>query len=155
RQRLRDRTVLLRLLCGTTESLVVDPRDTALDRQGDLRNPLARLERDLSRRLELLRRVPGLRKPMRQRHRETRGVRGGDQLFWTRLAARFLRASRPADVEPTDCTARHTLDRAASTHQITLPGDLRTSLSRHLRLRSFRSLCTRARERLTRPSPDN
>ena len=71
------------------------PGHRAADGQRALRDTLAGLERDGRRRLELLRRVARLREPVRERHREARRLRGGDQLLRARLAVRLLGARRP------------------------------------------------------------
>src|SRR5437870_10308939 len=131
RERLRDRAVLLCLLGCLLEGLVVDSRHATGDLQGDLRDALARLKRHGGRRLELLRRMPVLREPVRERHRETGGVGRSDELLWARHATRLLRARGPAHVEPADRAARDRVDPALAAHQVPPPRHFRLAVSRH------------------------
>ena len=57
-ERLRDRAADLRALCSSDERVRVDPGTDAAHRERDLRDPLARDERDGGRGVELLGRVP-------------------------------------------------------------------------------------------------
>src|SRR5437588_6776743 len=77
----RDRTVLLRVLRRHVETRAVEPRNGCADVQRALDDPFARLEGEGRRRLETLRRMAVLGEAARERHREARRPRGGDQLL--------------------------------------------------------------------------
>ena len=137
-ERLRHRAVLLRRLGRLDERVGGEPGHGAANGQRALRDPLARLERHRRRRLEPLGRVAALGEPRRERHREARRPRRGDQLLGARLAVRLLRARRPRDVERRDRTARHALDRAAAAHQVALPDDFGLAIGCHYAITSTR-----------------
>src|SRR2546421_9028766 len=99
-QSLRDWTVLLRLGSRLLELRLVHARHAPDDLEGDLRDPLPRLESHRRRGFELLRRMSRLGEPARERHGEAGRVRAGNQLLGARQAARLLRTCRPTDVEP-------------------------------------------------------
>src|SRR2546427_10557279 len=85
--RLRQRTVLLRLLCGLPEGRVVDAGDLSAHFQGaarDLGRPTHRFERDGCARFDARRGMARLLETGRQRHAEATGVGGCEQLFRVR-----------------------------------------------------------------------
>src|SRR5437588_1207897 len=131
RKCLRDGTVLLRLFRRLFKRTDIQPGNAPLDRERDLRDPLAGLERHGRGRVEPLGHMTALREAMRESHREARRMRGGDQLLRARLAPGVFRACGPADVESADRAARHVLDAAAPAHQVSAPDHLRTPFSRH------------------------
>src|SRR5262249_5022075 len=138
-ERLRDRAVLLRGLRRLLERDPVDARDGALDRERDVCDALAGLEGDGRRRAELLRRVAVLREPVRERHRETGGVGGGDQLLGARDAAGVVgRARRPAARPLADRAGRGRDDRAGALHEAPLPAHLCTAFRCHYAITSTR-----------------
>src|SRR2546427_11693214 len=130
-ERLRDGAVLLRLLRRLLEGCFVQPRDLSGNIDGDLRDALARLERHGGRGLQLLRGMALLGQPARERHREARGVRCGDQLFRARQPARLFGAGRPAHLEAAERATGHGVDTSAATHQISAPRHLCLAIGRH------------------------
>src|SRR5262249_17202131 len=101
-ERLADRAVGLGLLRGALEVLRRDARHSGADRQVDPGDALARLERDVRPGVDLLRGSAGPREAVRERHREARAVRGGDELLGARLAIGLLGPRRPVHRELSD-----------------------------------------------------
>src|SRR6185369_10401842 len=83
--------------------------------------------------VELLGRVAALRELVRERHREARGVRGGDQLLGARLPVGSLGARGPRDRQLAERAAAAG-ERSLAGGQAARPGRLRAALSdRHAR----------------------
>ena len=98
----------------------------------DPRDPLAGLEGDGRARPQLLGRVARLREAVRERHREARGVRGGDQLLRARQRRGLAGARGPAHGLLADRARGRRDDRALAVHQAPVPDDLRVAIRSHV-----------------------
>src|SRR6266508_2133427 len=98
-QRLAHRAVRLGSLCRLLELLGRQPGDGAAHSDEDPGDALTGLEGDVGGGLQSLGRIAALSQRVRQRHREARRVRGGDELLRTRAPGRLFCAGGPRDVE--------------------------------------------------------
>src|SRR5829696_3529280 len=132
---LRDRAIVLRLLGRLAEAVLVEPVHLATDLEAHRRHPEAVADLVEGRRclaFEAPRRRPCLRKPVCERHRDARGVRGGDELLGARVLVGCLGTRAPLDGRVAHDAALRG-DRSGAARQIPLPLSVCGALNRHPR----------------------